>query len=312
MAFDANRFAGLFRMLWNWFILPIRISGKNIDAVVSQNGEGAIWGSIPQLLVVHDLIPLFYPEEAPRLRSYYKIFLPWVLKHSAAVVTVSQHTRSDLLRHYKLNPAAVHVAYNVVERASREGHSEQRPAGFPASPYFLFVGTFSPRKNLETVIQAFAKVRDRVSESLLIVAYPDKWSSECFRLARELGVRDRITHLYGLTDEELGYAYTHATALFLLSEYEGFGYPPLEAMLAGTPAVVSDSTALAEVVGDAAVKISPRDIAAASQAMLRPSTDESCRELRRRGTKRAGTFTWSRAGSTISDILSQIVQSNDT
>lgn len=313
MAFDAGGFSGLLRLLWNLLILPKRIAGDNVDALISQNAEGTTWCSVPQVLVVHDLIPLLYPEEAPRLRNYYKRFLPRVLKHSAAVVTVSQHTRNDLLQHYEVDPAKVHVAYNGIEQNSVTLRAEQPPAGFPTGPYFLFVGTFCPRKNLQSVIRALANVQDRVSESLLVVAYPDKWTDECFRLAEELGVRDRILHRQGLTDAELFYAYRHATALFLLSEYEGFGFPPLEAMLAGTPAVVSDSTALAEVVGDAAIKIHAHDVVAASETMLRLSTDRPYRdELGHLGAKQARTYTWARTGDTLCEILGQVVHACDT
>lgn len=313
IAFEAGPFAGALRLLWNQFILPIRLRSSKVDAVISQNAEGAIWCSVPQVLVVHDLIPVLYPEEAPRLQSYYRKLLPYVLKHTASVVAVSHHTRSDILRHYKLTPGSVHVAYDGVLRSSEDQSPEHRPAGYPSEPYFLFVGTFSPRRNLVTVIRALAKIRDDVRESLLIVAYPDKWASGCLRLAKELGLRDRIVHMSGLTNQEMGFVYGHATALFLLSEYEGFGLPPLEAMLAGSPAVVSDSTALAEIAGDAALKISAHDVGAAAQAMLRLSTD--CRyreELRQLGIQRACTFTWTRTGRTISEILYQIVQGRES
>ncbi len=265
------------------------------------------------MLVVHDLIPLFYPEEAPRRRGYYKKLLPHVLKYTAAVIAVSNHTRNDLLQHYTLNPSSVHVAYDGVLQSSEDQSAECTPARFPSEPYFLFVGTFSPRKNLETVIRALAKVRDQVRESLLIVAYPDKWTRGSLRLAKELGLGNRIVHMSGLTNPEISFVYGHATALFLLSEYEGFGYPPMEAMLAGTPAVVSDSTALAEVAGDAALKISAHDVDAAAAAMLRLSTDHTYREeMRQPGIQRARTFTWARTGLTVIEILSQIVQSRES
>jgi glycosyltransferase involved in cell wall biosynthesis len=312
LTFDSGRISGFLRMLWNLFILPMRLSAKDVDAVVSQNAEGSIWCSVPQMLVVHDLIPVFYPEEAPRLRSYYKKLLPHVLKHTAAVIAVSYHTRSDLLQHYKLDPTSVHVAYDGVLQTTEDQSPEYEPVGFPSEPYFLFVGTFSPRKNLETVIRALAEIRDHVRESLLIVAYPDKWTSGYLLLAKELGLCDKIVHMSGLTNREMSFVYSHATALFLLSEYEGFGLPPLEAMRAGAPAVVSDSTALAEVAGDAALKISAHDVDATAETMLRLSTDHTYREeLRQLGIQRACTFTWTRTGRTVSDILSQMVQSRE-
>ena len=312
IAFGASPFAGPLRLLWNLFVLPMRLRGAKVDAVVSQNAEGAIWCSVPQVLVVHDLIPVLYPEEAPRLRRYYRKILPHVLKHTAAVVAVSYHTRSDLLQHFDVNPASVHVVYDGVPHSLEDQSPDSMPAGFPSDPYFLFIGNFSPRKNLETVIRALAKIRNHVCESLLIVAYPDKWSSGCLRLANELGLRDRIVHMSGLSDREMGFVYRHATALFLLSEYEGFGLPLLEAMLAGAPAVVSDSTALAEIAGDVALKINAHDVSAAAAAMLRLSTDHTYRqELRQLGIKWACTFSWALTGHAVSEILSRIVKSRE-
>jgi glycosyltransferase involved in cell wall biosynthesis len=309
MAFDANGASGWLRMLWNAFVLPLRLLRRKVDAAVSQNAEGMVWSPVPQLLVVHDLIPLHYPEEAPRLNRYYRRILPWVLKRAAAVVTVSEYTRSELLQRYGLNPASVQVAYDGVEQRSSPALSHGERVRFAAEPYFLFVGTFSPRKNLETVLRALASIRDQVPEKLLIVAYPDRWTREALRLAEELKLSDRITQLSGLTDGEMRHVYEHATALFLLSEYEGFGLPAVEAMLAGTPAVVSDSTALAEVAGEAAIRVGAKDVTAVSAAMLRLANDGAYRErMRHVGMQRARTFTWARTGTTISDVLCQAVQ----
>ena len=310
IAYDAGPFAGFLRLLWNLFVLPAKILGGSVDVIVSQNAEGAIWCSVPQVLIIHDLVPLFYPEEAPRLRSYYKRLLPLVLKHTAAVIAVSQYTRGDILQHYKINPANVHYCYNGVEQASGETEQGRRPANAPSSPYFLFVGTFAPRKNLETLVRALARIQSQVPHSLVIVAYADQWAHGLMRLAKELELGDRVVHLSGLSQQELEYVYHHATALFLLSEYEGFGFPALEAMVAGTPVVVSDSTALAEVAGCAALKISAHDIHAVAEAMLRLFTDNSYREKwQTLGSERAQAFTWDRLGCRVSDILSQVVQS---
>lgn len=310
IAYDAGPFAGFLRLLWNLFVLPARLLGRNIDVIISQNAEGAIWSSVPQVLVLHDLVPLLYPQETPRLWSYYKKLLPMVLEHTAAVIAVSQYTRSDILQHYKIDPAKVHFCYNGLEQAASGIQAERRPADLPSGPYFLFVGTFAPRKNLETLVRALAKVQTEVPHSLVIVAYPDQWTHGLMQLVKELELTSRIIHLSDLTQQELEYVYSQATVLFLLSEYEGFGYPALESMAAGTAVVVSDSTALAEVVGCAALKISAHDIGAAAEAMLRLATENSYRqEFRKLGTERAQMFTWDHLGRQVSTILSQVVQS---
>ena len=101
--------------------------------------------------MLHDLVPLLYPQETPRLWSYYKKLLPMVFEHTAAVIAVSQYTRSDILQRYKIDPAKVHFCYNGLEQAASGIQAERRPADLPSEPYFLFIGTFAPRKNLETL-----------------------------------------------------------------------------------------------------------------------------------------------------------------
>ncbi len=307
LAFDNGAVASILRFIWNQMVFPFRLRHDKIDCVVSQNVDGSLWCSPSQILVIHDLIPLFFPGETPRLRIYYNRILPLLLKRAAAILAVSDHTREAIIREYRVDPAKVWVAYNGLRPRLAEPIYDKRPEGLGFERYFLFVGTFAPRKNLTTVTKAFAEICDKTAESLVIVAYPDKWCDQYLRAVEDLGLRNRIQILSGLEDSELAYVYRHATALLLLSEYEGFGFPPLEAMLSGTAAVVSDGTALAEVVGGAAIKINAHDVEAAAETMLRLSRNlEYRRELQRNGTQRARSFTWIRAGTTINEILSQL------
>ncbi len=309
LTFDDGSNAARLRFIWNQSIMPFHLLREKVDAVVAQNVDGCFWSPVPQILIIHDLIPLFYPDESPRLHGYYKRVLPSVIKRTAAVIAVSQHTRNNLVRHYKLDPSRVHIAYDGLNSPLASPAFDRKPVGLECERYFLFVGTFAPRKNLETVTRALAKLQKEMPESLVIVAYPDKWMRAFLQRVAELGLSDKVIHLSGLSPEELTYVYRHATALFLLSEYEGFGLPPLEAMLAGTPAVVSDSTALAETVGDAALKIGAHDVDAAAEAMRNLSTDRQFqRGLRQLGAVQANKFTWSNTGATLSSILSEVAR----
>ena len=295
------------RLVWTNTVLPVRLRSKQIDLLISPSVEGLLRCPVPQIVVVHDLIPIFYPQEAPRLRIYYKKVLPHLLRRAPAIIAVSNHTRADLIREFGVEPKRVAVVHNGLRFGLADDTDDRRPPGLHEGRYFLFVGTFAPRKNLRTVIEAMGKVRREIPESLVIVAYPDRWKPEITRLIKEVRLSDRVVILSGLHDCEMSYLYRHATALFLLSEYEGFGYPPLEAMLTGTPAVVSDSTSLAEVVADAALKIRAHDADAASAAMLRLSQDQDFRcKLQQSGVERARKFTWVEAGSALSNVLSQV------
>ena len=309
LSFENGHLASLLRFLWNQIVLPLRLRHDKVDAVLCHNAEGLFWCPIPQVLIIHDLIPLFYPAEAPGLHRYYKYFLPLLLKRVNTIVTVSHHSFRDLLELCSLSPERIQVIYNGADsRPAEVPVIETMPRGVHLDRYFLFVGSFAPRKNLETVMRAFAKVQEHVPESLVVLAYPDRRMNEARTLMRNLGILERVILLSNLNDSELLFTYGKATALFLLSEYEGFGFPPLEAMRLGTPAVVSENTALAEIGNDAAVCIAPHDTDAAAQAMLRLSRDDDYRQgLRQPGIERAKMFTWARAAEQVSEILAHIL-----
>ncbi len=309
---DGSGSATLRRFAWMQAMLPARLKRDRVDLFFAPNVEALVSPPVSQVVTVHDLIPLFYPQEAPRLNQYYKRVLPRVLRNSIRTVAVSQHTRQDVIQQYGIDPDRVTVVYNSLRDELFDPTFGQEPSDFKAERYFLFVGTFAPRKNLETVIRAFARVHDRLPEKLIVVAYPDRWQKSVEQLALELGVLAKINCYSGLKNAELTFLYRNATALLLLSKYEGFGYPPLEAMAGGTPAVVSDSTSLAEVVGEAGIRVAYHDVAAAADAMVRLSQDTDQRNtFRHRGRLRARQFTWANSMEQVRQSLgatSQLLQ----
>ncbi|MGC2110059.1 MAG: glycosyltransferase family 1 protein [Candidatus Korobacteraceae bacterium] len=302
---DGKPSAATRRFAWMQTILPGKLRRDHVDLFLAPSVEALLRSPVPQIVTVHDLIPLFYPSECPRQRHYYKRVLPHILRNSLRVLVVSQHTRQDVIEQYGLAPDQVSVVYNSLrEELFNPGLGTAPPPGFGLSRYFLFVGTFAPRKNLETVIRAFARVHPHLPEKLVVVAYPDRWQESSQQLARELGVLDKMVFYSGLKDSELTYLYRHATALVLLSEYEGFGFPPLEAMATGTPAIVSDSTSLAELAGDGGVTVGSADVVAAGAAMQKLSADSQYRRLfGRRGELKARQFTWTNASQQLSRTL---------
>lgn len=272
--------ANLKRFLWIQASLPGIIKRDRVELILSPNIDGFLRPPIPQMVTVHDLIPLFYRNENPRQYHYYKLVLPRILARADCVLVDSEHTRQDVAKVYRIRPERVVVACHGLPPHLFEDRPGTPPIGLQPGPFFLFVGRFCPRKNLETVIRALASISDQVAEQLVIVAYPDPWMESILRLAGELQVSDRLVLCRGLTDAELAFLYRNATALILLSEYEGLGLPPLEAMAVGTPAIVSNSTSLAEVTGDAAIQVPCRDVAAAAKALKEMSTNPNHRRAR--------------------------------
>jgi len=296
--------AGAKRFVWMQSMLGRKLKRDGVDLFFSPNVEGMLSCPVPQIVTVHDLIPLFYPDECPRQHHSYKWLLPRILRASFRTLVVSQHTRNDVMAHYAVDPSRVTLVYNGLREQLFDPEFGTSPANSEPAPYFLFVGTFAPRKNLETVVRAFARIHAEVPEKLAIVAYPDRWQDSRQRLAAELGVGHKIGFYCGLQNAELAYLYRHATALILMSEYEGFGFPPLEAMATGTPAIVSDKTALAEVVGDAAIRHACGDVEAVAASLSQLSADRQYRDdLGLVGALRAQQFTWAESAKQIQHAL---------
>ena len=159
--------------------------------------------------------------------------------------------------------------------------------------FILYVGTLEPRKNLKGLIQAYAQTQAK-NEFLLVLAGGKGWKYEhIFRLVEKLKLQDRVIFTGYVPEDDLPGLYKRASLFVYPSYYEGFGLPPLEAMACGLPVIVSNSTSLPEVVGDAGVYVDPYDIRQMSATIDTVLSDSDLLEtLRRRGPERAKLFSW--------------------
>jgi glycosyltransferase involved in cell wall biosynthesis len=159
--------------------------------------------------------------------------------------------------------------------------------------FLLSVGTLEPRKNIVTLIRAYAKAKDRLDLPLLIGGGKGWLYDEMFALVQALGLQQDVKFIGFIPREQLQLYYAAATAFVYPSLYEGFGLPLLEAMSVGTPVVTSDAGALVEVVGDAALIVLATDVTQMAEALVRVTQDEPLRaELRAKGFARAQQFSW--------------------
>ncbi len=308
LSFDGSRLTNLRRFAWLQTSLPSLLKRDGVQLLITPSVEGLLWPKIPQIITVHDLMPLYYVEENPRQYYYYRYILPKVLASTDLVLTVSEFSRQELIKAYGISSDRVAVTSTGIRPELFEpfNNIQEQPAN---APYFLFVGTFSPRKNLKTVVLAFAEIAAVVPDQLVIVAYPDRWKSEIVDLANQLKVSSRLTYHSGLTNEQMMHLYRNATALILVSEYEGLGAPPLEAMAVRTPVIVSDSTSLAEVVAGAGLNVPCTDVSAVASAMRVVSTQPEVRDrLREQGRRRAEKYHRARCITVLNRALQPLLQ----
>lgn len=296
-------------MGWCQSILPVRLLRDRADVLLSTGTEGMLTPVCPQVLVVHDLLPILFPNEYPRWRHYFRHVLPRLLNSCHRVIADSKHTRQDLVRELRVPEEKIEVVYPWVDPLFFSDDPGRSPKGFEPGPYFLFIGASIQRKNLETVIRALARAKGEIPHGLTCVLglndeEKQEHCSQMLDLAAELGIGSRLRVYSGLTQREILFLYRRATALVMLSQYEGFGYPPVEAMAVGTPAIVSDSTSLSEVSGPAAICVPCMDVEAATRAMLRVATDaEYGRTLSETGLAHAAKFSREKTGQQILSIL---------
>lgn len=287
-----------------------RVREERVDLVHTLRTEAPLYQPVPTVVTLHDLKYLADPAFILGLSRLKTAYLRWALRVGAGrarkAIAVSGHTRDDAVRFLDLDPADVEVTHLASEMAGDRDADAPAADAPPAEdlerPYFLWIGSFLPHKNLPNVLRAFASYargsgpaggEPDAAAQLALVAGPGHRQRECMRLAEELGVRSRVVHLHSVSDADLRRLYRGAEALLFVSRYEGFGIPVLEAMEFGTPAITSATTATAEVAGDAGLLVDPEDPEAIAEAMRRVRSSPELRDrLARDGRQRAGEFSW--------------------
>lgn len=257
----------------------------------------------PTVITVHDLSWIRHPQTHPkeRIRLMDRYF-PQSLERSTAIITDCNFVKDELVDVFGVSPAKVHPVLLGVSPMFRpvpnmDGRDVLAANGLGFGKYFLSVGTLEPRKNIVTVIEAFSKLRPEIQDKypLVLVGMRGWLTGGIEAKMQPLIDKGLIKALGYIPDEQMPMLYSGAAAFLFPSLYEGFGLPPLEAMACGTPVIVSKSSSIPEVVGDAGALFEPMDVDGISEAMRRVVDDPAWREeLSARGIERAAGFSWKR------------------
>jgi glycosyltransferase involved in cell wall biosynthesis len=253
---------------------------------------------LPSVVTVHDLTFFAHPEWHERSKvAFFQRMMRASTRRAAAVVAVSEHTRAQLEK--VLAPAApVFVAAHGVDHdrfTTADDDDLRRLAAIGIRPpYVAFAATMEPRKDVPTLIDAFARIAPAHSDLTLVLAGRDGWGATAVRdAAAASGVTTRIARIGWMDDDVLPAFFRRAEVVAYPSLEEGFGLPALEALACGAALVTTTGSAMEEVVGDAAVLVRPRDVTGLAQALDRGLTDATLRDrLRAAGPARAAGFTW--------------------
>jgi glycosyltransferase involved in cell wall biosynthesis len=296
------------RIAWLGTRLPARLRREGVGLLLNTVPEGCMTAGIPQVTVVHDLLPLLYPEEYPRQQYYFRWLVRRVLWLSRLVIADSESTRRDIVSAYGLPEDRLRVVpAGYDKRVFHPGRTAETAHDPGRLPYILFVGNLLPHKNILRLLDAFSLVARRAPCRLIIrgEGHPTFIREISARIATLSSGRLVEVRSYALP-EQLGELYRGARLLVLPSLSEGFGLTALEAMACGVPVIASNTSSVPEVVGDAGILVDPTDTVALGDAMYKVLTSEALRrELSARGLERARRFSWRRTALDVLAVLEE-------
>ncbi len=251
------------------------------------------------IVTIHDLIPLMFPQFTPRARKtqWFPLFrrlFHETLRRADRIIVPSETTRRDVLDFFHVSESDAARVAVIPEAADERFRPAERGAVSDPTPTILYVGRRDPYKNLALLVEAFALVRAALPKvQLCVIGPPDPRYPEAERTAARLGIEDVIQWRGHVAFDELVTAYQQAAVFAMPSRYEGFGLPVLEAMACGAPVVCSDTPALVELAGGAALHSPVNDRGALADALLRVLRDPAlAADLHARGLARAAAFSW--------------------
>ena len=295
------------RLIWVQTALRLRARAAGVEVLLNTVPEAILGSTVPQVTVVHDLLPLYFPAEYPRQQYYFRSLVPRVLRHSRVIVADSESTRRDIVRSYGISLNDVRVIYPGYDPDTYSADA-LAPSGCGEDSYLLYVGNLLPHKNVLSLLDALAILRRRRRARLIIRGDGQPAYARAVRQRVEtLGLADAVSFQGYAAEGALRDLYAGAVCLVLPSLHEGFGLPVLEAMACGTPVITSGSSSLPEVGGDAALRVDPNDAIDLADAMYRVLTDTHLRaDLRERGLKWVRAFSWRRTAERMSQLLDEV------
>ena len=301
------------RLRWQQWETPRRARALKANLLHSPGFDAPLWKPCRNVLTVHDLIGALFPQNFPPVsRFYWSRWLPFTLRAADAIIADSESTRRDIERLARIPSDRIQVISLGVDSrfapASPDSVAVVRERYHLPSRFVLYVGTLEPRKGIDTLLEAFARLTPEAAEALVLTGQRGWRVEPLLKRLNDPALRGRVQLLDYVPDADLPALYSAASVLTLPSRYEGFGLPVLEAMACGTPVVCSNASSLPEIAGDAALRLPPDDVAALSEALNAVLMNLAlAADLREKGLRRAKRFTWEDTARQTLDVYKQIV-----
>jgi glycosyltransferase involved in cell wall biosynthesis len=272
------------------------------DLFYSPDGFLSLRADTPSISVMHDINYEYYPEDLPKMASwYYKRYFPKFMAKANQILTVSEFSKQDIIKTYGINPAKIDVVYNGADDAYKKLSEEEKVAikqkYSNGKDYFVYVSALHPRKNVKRLLEAFDKMKESTGSDikLLLVGPAYFKNNEMMSVYEQMKHKQDVIFTGRLEVDELCKVVGAAFAMTYVSYFEGFGIPIVEAMQCEVPVITSNVTSMPEVAGDAALLVDPFSIDSIADAMIKLFKDNAVRQdLIEKARLRKNIFTWDR------------------
>jgi len=299
--------------LWEQFSLPRLAERHQIDILHSPANLAPLFYRGRSIVHIHDLCFVVNPQWFSfSFRTLYNFVIPRLARRAAKVITNSNNSRNDLLQFCNLPAERVSQVYWAVDDLFTANNGEEpKPQDWDLEDYILYVGSLEPRKNIGTLLEAYELMRSKHPElkpKLVLIGGESPLFAEVRLKVKKF--KDDILFKGFVNDEMLRTYYRRASLFVYPSLYEGFGLPPLEAMASGVPVVTTLTSSLPEVVGDAALMVSPYNVEQLAETMATVLTNPQIREdLIAKGREQVRKFNWYRVARNTLAVYYEVYNS---
>ncbi len=304
------------KKLWTLLGLSNKLKSYKLDVFFSPTHYLPLYTSSPSVISIFDVSYLYFPNLFKKKDLYQlKLWGGYSIKKAKKIITISNSSKNDIIKMYKVNPDKVTVIYpgikqvlSIKEKVLSMDELNKR-FGID-NKYILFVGTLQPRKNIVRLIEAFAKLKEK--DLNLVIVGKKGWQFEgVLNAPKKYNVEDRVKFLDSVSDEDLPGFYKNALCFCLPSLYEGFGLPILEAMQYGCPIATSSVSSLPEAGGDAAVYFDPENVEDIKKSLESIIQNSELRDkLIKKGYEQIKKFSWEKTARKTLRILEDVAKSD--
>jgi len=294
--------------IWFDYAIPRALKKYKADVFLSGDTYMSLKTDVPTVLVSHDIAYHHFPEHLPRrVLNYYRKCFPKFHQKAAHIIAVSEFTKQDIIKAYHLDPKKISVAYNAAPEGfspfSYEEKVRVRNKFSYGKPFFIYVGSIHPRKNIKNMILGFQEFKKKGSDHNLIILGRKAWN-----FAEYEALMDSRKDIIWLDGNQIDprEVLPAAEALIYVSLHEGFGIPILEAMRSDIPVITSKVSSMPEVAGDAAILVDPNSVFSIRDGFDHMTSSDEIVSMIQKSRKQVEKFSWDESAATIYDQIIKV------